>query len=189
MDPDDIISALKDGSRWAGPAMVTVVAPVLWGYAAAVAPDLSASDHEQAVEAAILQGVRKLERFDRRRGTFEGWLRPFVLHALADIRRERGHPVLPLPTQVSEPARDSDDDPVAAAEAEAIKLALAGLSDTDRLIITLRDYEHLDYDACAERIGGVSAAACRVRHHRALKRLADAARAQGPLVHYFEEGN
>ena len=186
MDPDDIIRALKDGSRWAAPAMVTVVGPVLCGYAATIAPDLLPSDHELAAESAILRGVSRVDSFDRGRGTFEGWLRPFVRHALADIRRERGLRTIPLPDDIAEPTSEVGD-PTAAAEAAAINVALVSLSDTDRLIITLRDYEHLDYDGCAERIGGVSAAACRVRHHRALRRLAEAAHAQGALAHYFEE--
>lgn len=187
MDPDDLIMAIKDGSRWATPAMVTIVSPLLLGYAGAVAPDLSPADHEAAVEAAILRGVRKVDKFDRQRGTFGGWLRPFVRHALNDIRREQGSTTAPFLDDFPEPSPSLAEDPSAAAEAAAIQAALASLSATDRLIITLRDYEHLDYDGCAERIGGVSAAACRVRHHRAVGHLAAAAKGHEALAHYFEE--
>lgn len=186
MDPDDIIRALRHGAKWGDQAMVTIVAPVLMGYAVSVAPDLSPTDREQAVETAILRGVSKLDQFDRRRGTFTGWLRPFVRNAINDIRRDQpGSPTL-LPDDIELPPEDVEN-PTAVAEAQAIRTALAALSDTDRLIITLRDYEHLDYESCAERIGGVSAAACRVRHLRAVRRLRDAAKGQPALEKYFPE--
>lgn len=189
MDPDDVIAALRSGSRWAEPALVTIVGPVLLGYARAVATDLTEADHEAAVEAAILTGVRKIDKFDRRRGTFAGWLRPFVVHALADIRRNgRGQPAT-LPDDLPEAA--VPDDPGAADEVElaALNAALGSLSETDRLIVSMRDIEGLTYQVCAERIGGVSDAACRVRHFRAIRRLATACRVQPALAHYFEEAS
>jgi RNA polymerase sigma factor (sigma-70 family) len=186
MDPDDIIRALRSGAKWGDQAMVTVVAPVLLGYAASIAPDLSPTDHESAVEAAILRGVRKLNQFDRRRGTFAGWLRPFVRHAISDLRRSRPGSTASLPDDIAAPDAEAEI-PAPQEEVRAIRSALAALSDTDRLIITLRDFERLSYDSCAERIGGVSAAACRVRHLRAVHRLRDAAQGQPALQKYFVE--
>lgn len=186
VDPDDIIRALREGAKWAEPAMVTIVGPVLLGYAASVGRDLSPADQERAVEAAVTKAVAKIDKFDSRRGTFTGWLRPFVRNAINDIRRQQGRTVQLLPEELELPPAEPED-PTKAAEAEAMSAALAELRDTDRLIITLRDYEHLDYAACAERIGDVSDAALRVRHFRALGRLAEKLRDQPALAHYFEE--
>lgn len=187
MDPDDIITAFRSGSRWAEPALVTVVGPVLLGYAKAVATDLNPADHEAAVEAAVLTGVRKIDKFDRSRGTFAAWLRPFVTYALADIRRNgRGAPAT-LPDDLPERTNPGAPDAAREVELDALSAALGSLAETDRLIISLRDVEGLSYQACAERIGDVSDAACRVRHFRAIRRLADAARDQPGLANYFEE--
>lgn len=186
VDPDDIIRALREGATWAEPAMVTIVGPVLLGYAESVGRDLSSADREKAVEAAVTKAVAKIEAFDSRRGTFTGWLRPFVRHAINDIRRQQGRTPELLPEELELPPPEPED-PTKAAEAQAMTAALAELRDTDRLIIILRDYEHLDYAACAERIGNVSDAACRVRHFRALRRLADELRSQPALKHYFEK--
>lgn len=185
VDPDDIIRALREGATWAEPAMVTIVGPVLLGYAEAVGRDLSPADREKAVEAAVTKAVAKIDAFDSRRGTFTGWLRPFVRHAINDIRRQQGRTTELLPEELELPPPEPDN-PTKAAEAQAMAAALAELRDTDRLIIILRDYENLDYAACAERIGNVSDAACRVRHFRALRRLADELRRQPALTHYFE---
>lgn len=187
MDPDDIIAALRDGSRWAEPALITIVGPVLLGFAQVTATDLTPADHEAAVETAVLTAVRKIDKFDRRRGTFASWLRPFVAHALADIRRSgRGTPA-PLPDDLPETNPPADDDPSTKAAVVALEQALNSLSETDRLIITLRDIEGLSYLACAQRIGGVSDAACRVRHLRAIRRLTEAAKSHAELAPYIEE--
>jgi DNA-directed RNA polymerase specialized sigma24 family protein len=58
---------------------------------------------------------------------------------------------------------------------------LALLSKTDQLMIRLRDYEDLSYDAIATLLE-VEAAACRQRHSRALRRLRDLIEADKELA-------
>lgn len=187
IEPDEVIRALREGSRWANTAMVTVVSPVLLGYAASVAHDLSSTDHEIAVERAIRRGVAQIDRFDRSRGTFPAWLRPFVRNEINEMRRQRGSMMEPLRDDAQEAEQPPPPSPEKELAVAALKSALESLSDTDQLIILLRDYEQLDYDSCADRIGGVSAAACRVRHHRAVRRLAAAAQEIPELVDHFKE--
>ena len=188
VDSSELVVALMEGKPWAAHALVTTVAPVLLGYAELVGGGLGQADRESAVESAITRGVNKIDRYDPAKGTLAGWLRPFVRHALNDIRR-RGT-AISLPDTLSDTPESAPD---AGAEGEydvdhaAINRALGRLSRTDQLILHLRDTEQLTYEQCAERIGGVTAGACRVRHHRALKRLSASAREEPDLSHYFQE--
>ena len=188
VNTDELVAAAIAGEAWAAHALVTTVAPVLLGYASLVGGGLGSTDHELAVEAAIARGVRKLDQYDPSRGTFAGWLRPFVRHALDDIRRYGAADSLPdnFADAQDEPSADQPT-PQAAEERMAINRAVASLRPTDQLILHLRETERLTYEQCAERIGGVTAGACRVRHHRAVHRLAEAARTETALAHYFEE--
>jgi RNA polymerase sigma factor (sigma-70 family) len=185
--PDELVDALREGKPWAAHALVTTVAPVLMGYAALVGGGLSSTDHEMAVEAAIARAVRKIEKYDPSRGSFAGWLRPFVRHALEDIRRAGSAASLPEDYELAPYDDRPDDNAATQRERAAIRRAVAKLSTTDQLILQLRETERLSHEQCAERIGGVTAGACRVRHFRALRRLADASRDQPDLAHYFEE--
>jgi RNA polymerase sigma-70 factor (ECF subfamily) len=182
MDGEDLLEAALQGQPWAAHAIVTVYAPVMLGYARVAVPNRNDTDYEEAVERAITRAVERLEHYDSTRASFGTWLRPFVRHALADIRRERGV-TEPLPDDLVAPPTTTDHEPP---EAQAIRNAITRLSDTDQLIIALRDYEQLSYEECAERIGGVNAAACRVRHHRAIRRLFELARHEPALAAYLE---
>lgn len=187
VDSTELVAALMDGKPWAAHALVTTVVPVLLGYAELVGGGLGQADREAAVESAITRGANKIDRYDPAKGTLAGWLRPFVRHSLNDIRRRGTATTLPntisdIPEALSEPAAEGDDP-----ESAAIDRALRRLSRPDQVILHLRDTEQLTYEQCAERIGGVTAGACRVRHHRALKRLSDSAREETSLSHYFEE--
>jgi RNA polymerase sigma factor (sigma-70 family) len=186
VDSTELVAAVLDGKPWAAHALVTTVAPVLLGYAELVGGGLGQADREAAVEAAITRGVEKIERYDAAKGTLAGWLRPFVRHALGDIRRRGTATPLPDIGEIPDagPQRGAE---IQNPERAAINRALARLSRTDQLILHLRDSEQLTYEQCAERIGGVTAGAGRVRHHRALRRLSDSAREEPELAHYFEE--
>ena len=185
VDTEDLIAAIREGQPWASHALVTTVTPVLLGYASLVGGGVSQTDQEFTVEAAIMRGVERIDRYDPRRGSFAGWLRPFVRHALGDIRR-RGATTEPLLTDVLEPDSSSSQstDPEAN---KAVARAMQKLRSTDELILRLRESEGLSYEQCAERIGGVTAGACRVRHHRALRRLSEYLSSEPSLARYFEE--
>src|ERR1700733_2910212 len=120
MDIGRLIEQLKAGDDTAGPVLVSILAPRLLGYAEMIANDLPLADREQAVEQAIETAIRRIDRYDPNRGTFPGWVRPFVRHAVSDWRRD--HPT-GAPGQIDERTdtavledntEEEHDDPVSA---------------------------------------------------------------------------
>jgi RNA polymerase sigma factor (sigma-70 family) len=176
MDIDKLMGALRSGEPWAGAALVTVMAPMLMSHAQRVGSDLGTTDQELAVERALETALRKIDRYDETRGGPGAWLRPFVTHAIADIRRSGPKRAVLEPDVLVEP---SIDDSPPRAEATRLGWLVRELSDADQVILRLRDVENLDYAEIADRIGGVTEGACRVRHHRAVRRLVALARASG----------
>jgi len=188
MDLAEIADAARRGEQWAGPALVTMVCPVLAGYAATIAPGLSDADRDQAIETAIVRALGRIDRYDSGRASFTTWVRPFVRHALADMRRSRP-PQAQMPDDLPTPTLD-DTDPWPEDRPELVELAsqLSSLSLTDQLMIQLRHGEGLSYKQIAERIGGgVNEGACRVRHHRAIQRLRENVRDHPDFAKYLEE--
>lgn len=176
MDIDKLMGALRSGEPWAGAALVTVMAPMLMSHAQRVGADLGTADQELAVENALETAVRKIDKYDETRGGPGAWLRPFVAHAVADIRRSRPRQAALEPDLLPEPAVEHVSP---SPEAARLGWLVRELSEPDQVILRLRDVERLDYAEIAERIGGVTEGACRVRHHRAVRRLAELARASG----------
>jgi DNA-directed RNA polymerase specialized sigma24 family protein len=64
MDFDRLIEQLKAGDDTAGPILVSVLAPRLWGYAELIAADLPLADREEVVEKAIETAIRRIDRYD-----------------------------------------------------------------------------------------------------------------------------
>lgn len=176
MDIDKLMGALRDGEPWAGAALVTVMGPTLMSHAQRVGADLGPADQELAVEKALETALRKIDKYDETRGGPGAWLRPFVTHAVADIRRSGPKQVALEPDLL--PDQPPDDTPPRP-EAARVGWLVRELSEADEVILRLRDMEDLDYAEIADRIGGVTEGACRVRHHRAVRRLAGLARASG----------
>ena len=177
MDIDKLMAALRNGEPWAGPSFITVMGPILINHAERIGSDLGTADQELAVERALETALRKIDKYDETRAGPGAWLRPFVSHAVADIRRAN-------PTQAAVEldllAQPPPDEPSSIPEA-ATRLGwlVRELAEADQVILRLRHVENLDYAAIADRIGGVTDGACRVRHHRAIRRLAQLARASG----------
>jgi RNA polymerase sigma factor (sigma-70 family) len=190
MDIGRLIEQLKAGDDTAGPVLVSILAPRLLGYAEVIANDLPLADREQAVEQAIETAIRRIDRYDPNRGTFPGWVRAFVRHAVGDWRRH--HPT-GAPTQLDERtnaavpednAEEEHDNPASAALAALIFTA----PEADQLILRLRYEENLRHAQIAERLG-VSDPACRKRLERALERLRSRAVEDPDLIRYLEGGN
>lgn len=179
MDLDKLMIAVRDGEPWAGPALVTVLGPTLMTHAARVGSDLSTADQELAVENAIERGINKIDRYDPTRAGPGAWLRQYVTYAVADLRRDRPTTTSGFDLDAVEEPPDPTNEPAAHPEAQRLAWLIRELRETDQLILRLRDYEQLDYATIAERIGNVTPEACRVRHHRAVKRLAELARNSG----------
>jgi RNA polymerase sigma factor (sigma-70 family) len=191
MDDERLLDAVKRGEAWSGPAMVTALLPGLLGYAETIAGDMSPAAQEEAIERAVLKAVDRIDRFDPTKGTFPGWVRGFLRHEIGDLRRRGGTATAEVVAAVPEDPSSSGD-PSEASEQETHDLtwALLRLSVSDQVIIALRDFEGLSYAQCAERIGGgVTDTACRVRHFRALRRLAQELEQDPTFEHLTEAGN
>lgn len=184
MDVDKLISALRNGEPWAGAAFVTVMAPMLVSHAQRVGKGLGTADQEQAIETALQTALRKIDRYDETRAGLGAWLRPFVTHALADIRRNQPQRATLEPDAIPEPEPDNDPP---RPEATRLGWLVRELSETDQIILRLRDLENLSYEEIADRIGGVTPGACRVRHYRAVRNLAQIARESGEYDAFLGE--
>lgn len=173
MDITRLIQQLKAGDDTAGPIVVSVLAPRLLGYADIIAGDFPLADREQAVEQAIETAVRRIDRYDPSKGTFPGWVRAFVRHAVGEMRRCHPDGVPTSLDQVGEPpAREIDDiEDHGSPRASAVLAALVLTApEADQLILQLRYEENLLHAQIAQQLG-VSEAACRKRLERALERL------------------
>lgn len=175
MDIADLIRSARAGEPHAGPFLVSVFGERLLGYARAIGRDLSDVDREFAVEQAIEKAILKIDRFDPRKGSLAGWLRAFVRHALADLRRSRAAIDQLDPEAEEEQAKDEPKQPLDPSVVSALIEVWEALRDTDQLILALRIIEELPHAEIAIRLGGVSEVACRQRYGRALLRLQTAA--------------
>lgn len=183
MADEDLIAAARAGQEHAGPFLVSSYGPKLNGFCRTIARDLSDVDREHVVETAIETAVRRIDRFDPERGTFEAWLRAFVRHSAQDWRRsslrtssldaanEGGIALGDTLAAVAGLAPDNagtTDRPTPLVE--AVRDALPKLTVPDQVIIALRDFENRSVDEVAE-ILEIRRDACRQRHHRAKVRL------------------
>lgn len=150
-----------------------------WGLQARV-------DASDIVQDAHFEAYRRLEDFLRRRPMpFRIWLRKTAQEQLAKARRRHlSAQVRSVGREVPLGREDSSHGPapvaarqltpsqqVAAAEsAERVKACLAELSDDDREILVMRNYERLSYEQIA-MILDIEPAAARKRFGRALLRL------------------
>ncbi|MHB1929679.1 MAG: RNA polymerase sigma factor [Acidimicrobiales bacterium] len=190
MDIGRLIEQLKAGDDTAGPVLVSILAPRLLGYAEMIANDLPLADREQAVEQAIETAIRRIDRYDPSKGTFPGWVRAFVRHAIGDWRRHHpgGAPLeVDERTDAAVPTDDTEEEHDNPASAALTALVFTA-PEADQLILRLRYEENLRHAQIAERLG-VSEPACRKRLERALERLRSRAAEDPDLNRYLEGGN
>jgi RNA polymerase sigma factor (sigma-70 family) len=187
MNVADLVASALDGTEFASPYLVSLYGAKLTRFARLLAGDLSETDREVLCERAIEKAVERIELFDASRGSFEAWLRGFVRRELYETRRR----VLVEPSAAMEDVADVAHSTAGSVTPpdviEALRAAVRRLSETDQLIIALRAYENLPYAAIAEQLGA-DVAACRVRYHRALRRLRDTAMSDDLLTRYISEG-
>jgi RNA polymerase sigma-70 factor (ECF subfamily) len=155
---------------------------------------LNASD---VVQEANLEAIRRLPDFLRRRPMpFRLWLRKTAHERLLMLRRRhlgakrravRREVQLPdassqalanlLLARGSSPSDHLDKKDLA----QRVQQALAGLTETDRELLLMRNYEGMEYEEIA-CILGIESAAVRKRHGRALLRLHAALKNRGEDV-------
>jgi RNA polymerase sigma-70 factor (ECF subfamily) len=169
----ELIAAARDGQEYAGAFLVSLHGPGLAAYCRSIAPELSDTDREHIICNAIERAVRRIETFDESRGSFKTWLRPFVLHATQDWRRDHAQLVELDPDRDSSTESnglDNSEDGRLQPVIEALRDLLPTLRPTDQVIIALRDLENRSVENCADLLG-ITPDACRQRHHRARQRL------------------
>jgi RNA polymerase sigma factor (sigma-70 family) len=191
VDIAQLIEQLKTGDDTAGPVLVSVLGPRLLGYADLIANDLPLVDREQAVEHAIETAIRRIDRYDPSKGTFPGWVRAFVRHAVADVRRRQpGGAPRELDEGMADlacPEYDGEEEHGSPTSAALTALVFTA-PEADQLILRLRYEENLLHAQIAEQLG-VSESACRKRLERALQRLRSRATQDPDLNRYLEGGN
>jgi RNA polymerase sigma-70 factor (ECF subfamily) len=140
------------------------------------------ADAEDALQEALLDAWRRFGGFHAD-SAFSTWMYRIVTNRCLDLLRRRRR-VVPV-DEIGEdrlvaagPAAGSGE-PAHAAEVDAgmaaLRVALAGLSDEQRVCWVLRELEGLGYTEIAQ-ITGVTETAVRGRIHRARKELAEAMR-------------
>lgn len=139
-------------------------------------------DAEDIAQDIFLKVFRAIGRFDPERGVkFTTWVYTFVRNHCFDILKKRRLKT----TSMSAAGEDGDswdlpDEGVRQPDAHivndelgsAIREALGGLGDDQRMVFVLREYEGLDYASIAQ-VMGISQGTVKSRLHRAKETLRD----------------
>lgn len=169
MDENELVRQLREGDDKAAAFLVSLMGSKLIAYARAVAGDLSDTDRVLICDIAVETAVRRIDRYDAERASLERWMRAFVRHAALDWRRSH-YRLEELDEDHRPGIVDDEPDPLRQRALLRVADVVRTMTDTDQLIIGLRDQEGLSYAEIAHRIG-VEEAACRQRHLRAVRRL------------------
>lgn len=195
VDIAELIERVKAGAPDAGPSLVSLCGARLAEYARLVAPQLSDADKDEICEYAVEHAVERIELYDVTRASFETWLRGFVRREIYELSRRTSSVVMAtdeLERLTSPIAANYPREPGATASGigqervRKLHVLIVSLSETDQLLLALRDYELLPYASIAERLGA-SESACRQRHLRALSRLRKIARHHPEFADLWEE--
>ena len=142
------------------------------------------SDAEDVVQAAFLKMHRAIHTLDPERDP-TSWVFAVLSNATRDFWRSRNYKdsqrSRPLDEVPLASPRSADDEVAARDMARVLERALAGMSETLRAVVLLRDYEDLSYSEVAAVLG-IEEAAARKRHSRALRELRQAVtEAESPM--------
>jgi RNA polymerase sigma-70 factor (ECF subfamily) len=130
------------------------------------------ADAEALANTCINDISLKADRFQNHGpGHFERWVFVVARNAWIDEWRRRVGVLLPEVTDGDFAMEEEGEDASQPARDAAVSAALANLPEADRSIMSLRYFEGVDSFAEVGRRMGLSEAAVRVRHHRALKKL------------------
>lgn len=123
-------------------------------------------DAEDAVQEAAVKAWRKRSSF-RAGSDLKPWFLAIVANECKMHRRKRVWSPLDTPAREPEAARPDDRE---SDEVERLRAGLNRLDRNSRLVLVLRFYLDLTHEDVG-RMLGISAAAARVRVHRALEKL------------------
>jgi RNA polymerase sigma factor (sigma-70 family) len=183
VDIAELVERTKAGEVDAGPSLVSLCGARLAQYARLIAPHLSDADRDEVCERAVERAVEHIDLYNVGRGSFETWLRGFVRREVYELsRRTTSIAVatdqlerLAAPNAAGRPHEPGDRSELLRELAQKVHELMVSLSETDQLLIALRNYERLPYASIAQRLG-TTESACRQRHLRAIARLRNIAR-------------
>lgn len=187
VDDADLIQAAREGKEYASSFLVSLYAPMLLGYARAVASDLGDSGCEQICERAVERAVRKIDLYDPAKGDFAGWTRSMLRYAALDYRRDNARLQRIDSLDVAKPetqSRREIPEEIIVALAEVVR----HLSEPDQAILALREIEQLPSQTIAALLG-ISDAAVRQRYSRARQRLVRIAQGDQRLTSFVGGGH
>lgn len=139
---------------------------------------VSPADAEELAVSILSEVILKLDRFEPRgEGSFWRWVCRVSDNFFRDQLRQHRPALLDDPEVVADPVGEEDDADAEAVEAvliQEVRSVIERLKEPDRTIVAMRLEEP---DRTYEEIGaevGLKGGTVRVRHHRALKKLATA---------------
>ncbi|HEV2451962.1 MAG TPA: sigma factor, partial [Streptosporangiaceae bacterium] len=115
-------------------------------YARLVAPQLSDADKDEVCERAVEHAVERIDSYDATRASFETWLRGFVRREIYEWSRRTTFIVMTideLERLVVHGEPDALHSAIQQERARKLQLLMVSLSETDQLLLALRDYERL----------------------------------------------
>ena len=139
---DQLLEAIRDGSRTAWGDLFSRHADAAWRTAFAIVHDHARA--EDVVQDAFVRAIRAAERFDRSR-PFRPWLLRIVTNRALDVLR---HEQFATPGDIDHAdVIQSDDDPA------DIRGAIARLDPDRRVVVVLRYWLDLSPTEIADRLG------------------------------------
>ncbi|MGE3822031.1 MAG: RNA polymerase sigma factor [Isosphaeraceae bacterium] len=175
-DLDDLATRMKAGEERAFVEFADEVGP--WLRRRFLARGLSSADAEAMAVSAVSDVVMRLGKFATREGGgFRTWVWTVALNTYRDQARKRGPGLLEDAEALADPGRfdpfPEEEDGVALALVAAVREGIEGLGEPDRIIVRCKlDDPDRTYGDIGESMG-MKPGTVRVRHHRALLKLAN----------------
>jgi RNA polymerase sigma factor (sigma-70 family) len=169
-DADVVMAAQRDPHAFE--RLYLRYADRLYRYAAGLTGSTALAD--DIVSDTMMAAFEHLARFDPARGSFAGWLFTIARRRVADDQRRLGRLRRAFSRHGPEPSVDEDvlSGVIRSEDAARLRAALRRIPRNDREVLLLRYVAGLSGPEIAGVLN-ISAGAVRVRHHRAMRRLAN----------------
>lgn len=174
--PVELVESAKDGDQGAMEELIRRTQTDVYTLAYRLVGN--EEDARDVVQETFIRVIRNIRRF-RGEAAFSTWLYRVTANAAYTLiakRRRRAAESLDEMAETTEPPADAAPGPEARAisgEArDRLTGALARLSESDRMVVVLKDIYGFPHEEIAAELD-ISVSACKVRLHRARKRLRD----------------
>ena len=163
-----LVDRAKRGDQAAWEQLYKSAYPGLMAYAMRRLSGAEAA--RDAVAETMARAVASIDRFVWKGGGFDAWLFGILRFIVLDLQRACYRAPAELPTDISDPAPNTLDLLVGAAERQSMRAAFSRLDPDDREILELRVVAKLSAEEVAELLGK-RPGAIRTAQCRALSRL------------------